>query len=212
MSIPREEGMALFHDAEGLFQAKAYTEALQGYNEYLTAFPQGTFTDTALMRISEIQDYQGHNDLALKTRKRLIRLYPESRHADDAMLDILIFQKKKGRFKQAVLQAADIIEKSELPGSYRPNVCYFRGSLCDCRDSHRCHLFLHPGPSQGPGENAERHYRKAGQRGRCSENRRNICLFLLLRVKDFRCRGAICSITWASKEPKQKKTKKPWMY
>ena len=45
------KGRALYEQAEKLFKVKAYEDALELYNEYLTKYPDQPLADAALMKM-----------------------------------------------------------------------------------------------------------------------------------------------------------------
>jgi ABC-type branched-subunit amino acid transport system substrate-binding protein len=107
------KGRALFEQAEKLFKSKAYEDALKVYDEYLVKYPDQPLADEALMKMGKIYGASGRDETKLNVYQRLVKEYPESRFVSDAMLEILSTYYNKGRYKAVILQAADILEKTD---------------------------------------------------------------------------------------------------
>jgi branched-chain amino acid transport system substrate-binding protein len=108
-----EKGAELYEQAEKLFKSKTYEDALNLYNEYLVKYPDQSLADESLMKMGKIYDALGRDEAKLKAYQRLVSEYPKSRFVSDAMMEILSTYYNKGRFKEVILQAADILEKTE---------------------------------------------------------------------------------------------------
>jgi len=65
------------------------------------------------MTLGKIYGALGRDDIELNVYKRLVSECPESRFAPDAMQEILSIYYNKGRFKAVIMQAADILEKTD---------------------------------------------------------------------------------------------------
>ena len=65
------------------------------------------------MKMGKIYAALGRDEAKLNAYQRLVKDYPESRFVSDAMLEILSTYYNKGRFKEVILQAADILEKTD---------------------------------------------------------------------------------------------------
>jgi len=107
------KGAELYEQAEKLFKAKAYEDALKVYNEYLDKYSDRPLADEALMRMGKIYASLGRNEAKLYAYQRLVNDYPESRFVSDAMLEILSSYYDEGQYKAVILQAADILEKTD---------------------------------------------------------------------------------------------------
>jgi branched-chain amino acid transport system substrate-binding protein len=103
----------LFNRAENLFQAHSYDNALNAYKEYLAQNPYGSKADLSLMRLAAIYSEQKNQEAMLMAYRRLIADYPESLFVADAMVKILVALYDEGKFKQVILQASAIIEKTD---------------------------------------------------------------------------------------------------
>jgi ABC-type branched-subunit amino acid transport system substrate-binding protein/predicted negative regulator of RcsB-dependent stress response len=107
------EGAAwLFSNAENLFKSNSYEQALKVYHEFIENYPSGSNADIALMRIATIYANQEKHDRSQAAYQRLISEYPDSELAIDAMIEIMMFFYSKGQFKEVILQASNIIEKT----------------------------------------------------------------------------------------------------
>jgi branched-chain amino acid transport system substrate-binding protein len=104
---------ALHNHGEKLFNAKAYADALKVYEEYLDKYPDQPLADEALMKMGIIYGALGRDKAKLDVYQRLVKDYPKSRFVPDAMLGILITYYNKGRFKDVILQAAELLEKTD---------------------------------------------------------------------------------------------------
>jgi TolA-binding protein len=107
------KGTALYEHAEKLFKTEAYEDALKAFDEYLVKYPDQPFADESLMKMGKIYAALGRDEAKLNVCQELVRDYPESRFASDAMMEILSTYYNKGQFKAVILQAADILEKTD---------------------------------------------------------------------------------------------------
>ena len=105
------KGKALYEQAEELFNAKVYENALNLYNEYLIKYPDQTLADEALLKMGKIYAALGRDKGKLEAYQRLVSEYPKSQYAPDAMLEILAIYFSKGYFKNVILQASNILEE-----------------------------------------------------------------------------------------------------
>ena len=111
---PEPDGAAwFFSNAENLFQSNSYENALKAYQQFLERYPSSSNADIALMRIAAIYANQEKDDLSQAAYRRLTAEHPESEFVISAMTEIMMFLQRKGRFKEVILQAANIIEKTD---------------------------------------------------------------------------------------------------
>jgi ABC-type branched-subunit amino acid transport system substrate-binding protein/Tfp pilus assembly protein PilF len=103
----------LFSIAENLFQSNSYENALTAYQEFLDCYPSDSNADIALMRIATIYSNQEKYGLSRMAYRRLATEHPHSEFAIDAMIEIMMFLFSKGQFKEVILQASKIIEKTD---------------------------------------------------------------------------------------------------
>ncbi len=103
----------LFSIAENLFQSNSYEDALTAYQEFLDCYPSDSNADIALMRIATIYSNQEKYGLSRMAYRRLATEHPHSEFAIDAMIEIMLFLFSKGQFKEVILQASKIIEKTD---------------------------------------------------------------------------------------------------
>jgi ABC-type branched-subunit amino acid transport system substrate-binding protein/predicted nucleic acid-binding protein len=82
-------GDDLFYSAEKQYLEKAYPEALSAFQNYLSAFPNGSWTAEALLRLGDIYTATGKPSLALPYYQRLAAQYPKSALTQQAELGIL---------------------------------------------------------------------------------------------------------------------------
>jgi len=107
------KGSALYEQAEKLFKADAFEDALKAFDEYLSKYPDQPLADEALLKMGKIYAALDRNEAKLNVYQKLVMDYPESRFVSDAMLEILSTYYNKGRFKDVILQSADILEKTD---------------------------------------------------------------------------------------------------
>ena len=107
------KGRELYEQAEKLFQAKAYEDALNVFDEYLVKYPDQPLADEALVKMGKIYAALGRDEAKINVYQRLVKDYPESWFVPDAMLEILATYYNKGRFKEVIMQAADILERTD---------------------------------------------------------------------------------------------------
>jgi ABC-type branched-subunit amino acid transport system substrate-binding protein len=112
-SCKPEDVAWLFSDAENLFHSNLYERALKAYQKFLDCYPSDSNADIALMRIAAIYANQAKHDHSLAAYQRLIAEYPHSEFAIDAMIESMMFHQRQGRFKKVILQASNIIEKTD---------------------------------------------------------------------------------------------------
>jgi ABC-type branched-subunit amino acid transport system substrate-binding protein/TolA-binding protein len=106
------KGKALYEQAEILFKGQAYEDALNIYTQYISRYPDESHADDALMKMGYIYDELDRDKAKLNVYQKLVKDYPESRYAPDAMLEILAVYYTKGQYKDVILQAARILEKT----------------------------------------------------------------------------------------------------
>lgn len=79
----------LFSEAEKLYLAKAYPEALNRFLKYLSSFPNGSWTEKTLLRVGDIYAATGKPSQALPYYQRLATHYSKSALAPQAELGML---------------------------------------------------------------------------------------------------------------------------
>jgi ABC-type branched-subunit amino acid transport system substrate-binding protein/Tfp pilus assembly protein PilF len=112
-SSESEDAARLFSIAENFFQSNSYENALKAYQEFLDCYPSDSKADIALMRIATISPNQEKYGLSLMAYRRLTSEHPRSELDIDAMVEIMMFLFSKGQFKEVILQASKIIEKTD---------------------------------------------------------------------------------------------------
>jgi tetratricopeptide (TPR) repeat protein len=114
-NVPTEPAAAdaLFYNAENFFETNSHENALKAYKQYLDLYPSGSKADLALMRVATIYSEQKNHDAKLLAYRRLIAEYPDSRFVVDAMVEILDAFYNKSKFKEVILQASEIIKKTD---------------------------------------------------------------------------------------------------
>jgi ABC-type branched-subunit amino acid transport system substrate-binding protein/Tfp pilus assembly protein PilF len=112
-SSESEAAARLFSIAENLFQSHSYGNALTAYQKFLDGYPSDANADIALARIATIYSNQEKYGLSQMAYRRLTAEYPHSELAIDAMVEIMVSLFSKGQFKEVILQASKIIEKTD---------------------------------------------------------------------------------------------------
>jgi ABC-type branched-subunit amino acid transport system substrate-binding protein len=108
-----ESNESLFSFAENSFHSNSYEKALKAYQEFLSLYPIDPKADIALIRIATIYSNQKKYGLSQMAYRKLIAEYPNSELALDAMVETIVFLFNKGQFKEVILQASKIIEKTD---------------------------------------------------------------------------------------------------
>ena len=103
----------LFSIAENLFQSNSYENALKAYREFIFCYPTDSNTDIALIRIATIYSNQEKFSDSMMIYRKLIKEYPDSPLAADAMVEILMVLFQKNQLKDVIFQASKIIEKTD---------------------------------------------------------------------------------------------------
>jgi len=114
-NVPSEPAAAtaLFDRAENFFEANSHANALKTFKQYLDLYPSGSKADLALMRAATIYSEQKNHDAKLMAYRRLIAEHPDSPFVADAMVEILVALYNESKFKEVILQASEIIEKTD---------------------------------------------------------------------------------------------------
>jgi TolA-binding protein len=111
-SVPPSD-TALFDRAENLFEANSHENALKAYKQYLDLYPYGSKADLVLMRVASIYSEQKNQDAKIMAYRRLVAEHPDSPYVADAMVEILVALYNEGKFKEVILQASEIIGKTD---------------------------------------------------------------------------------------------------
>ena len=80
----QEEGKTLFEEAEALYRAKRYSDAIEMYLEVYDRFPEWNYAESALMMVGICNDDLGDSDEAIRWYQRAIREYPGLRGWSEA--------------------------------------------------------------------------------------------------------------------------------
>jgi ABC-type branched-subunit amino acid transport system substrate-binding protein len=101
---------ALFSNAEKLFEAKSYPEALELYNEYLQQYPDKPLAAAALMKIGIIHALQADYAGARTAFRNILSTYPGSPFVPDAMVEELFTYYQQQRYEDVIQFAPDILK------------------------------------------------------------------------------------------------------
>lgn len=114
---PAEE---LFASAEKSYQEKAYPAATDGFQKYLSAFPNGSRTPDVLMHLGDIYLVTGKPAEALPYYQRLTDRYPGSSPAKQAELAILQSLFLIGDYQKTIASAKLYLRKNKTADAARP--------------------------------------------------------------------------------------------
>lgn len=105
-----DAGNDLFSEAEKMFQAKSYEQALAGYYEYLSRYPDRPSAAAALIKIGAIYMALGKYDESRNCYHRLIAEYPKSSFVPDAWYQILLTLYKETNYEEVIKQSAFVLK------------------------------------------------------------------------------------------------------
>ena len=106
-SLPSEDALreadetAVYGDAFAALKAARYPDAVQGFQVYLTKYPDGPRADSAAYWLGEAHYVQKDYKAALSAYQRVLDKYPESRRTGDAMLKVGFCQYELKAFRNA---------------------------------------------------------------------------------------------------------------
>jgi len=181
------EGKALYEQAEELFKVKAYENALKVYDEYLIKYPDQPLADEALMKMGKIYAALGRDDAKLKDYQRLVNDYPESRFVSDAMMEILSTYYHKDRFKEVIIQAADILEKTDSKEHIFQTYVYLADTYMAMNAPMDAIYFINIAYNNAPSE--EKKHIREKLKSAISQLKTEDILSLLMRMDDKLPRG-----------------------
>ncbi|MGA6926220.1 MAG: penicillin-binding protein activator [Desulfosarcina sp.] len=111
--IPETPGQLAFRDAERAFEKGLTLEALEGYQTFLREAGEDPAADEALFKIGTIFRLSGRDQDALTVFSRMMREFPKSLRAADAMLEILDILYRGGQFNAVVASGAAYTESTD---------------------------------------------------------------------------------------------------
>jgi len=112
-SVPKEQ--KLYEGALNLLQQKKYSTAAEKMDEYLKAYPTGTYVINAHYWLGESHYLLNQFDLAANEFKLLLDKYPNSTKTQDAMLKLAIIHNNKGKKDLARKEFLQV--QKRFPGS-----------------------------------------------------------------------------------------------
>lgn len=112
-------GDELFSSAEKWYLAKAYPEALNAFQKYLSTFPNGSWTAETLLRIGDIYMATGKPSQALPYYLRIPTHYPKSASAQQAELGVLTALFAIGDYQQVIELGQVYVKKSRSADTAR---------------------------------------------------------------------------------------------
>ena len=115
-TTPAGPGDELFLQAEKMFAAESYDEALALYEEYLFEFPSDPMVAAALIKIGIIYSLQKDYDKARAAFLRVASDYPDSAFALDAKFELLFTLYQEGRNADVIAQARQMLQGLESDG------------------------------------------------------------------------------------------------
>ena len=109
-SLPAESD-ELFSRAEKLFDARAYGEAAELYDEYFSRYADKPLAAAALMKIGIIHALSGDYDKARSVYRKIVSEYPSSSFVPDALVEDLFTYFQEGRYQDVIELAPDILQR-----------------------------------------------------------------------------------------------------
>lgn len=97
--------------AYSLITAKAYTDAIEAFTEYLSIFPEGKYAANANYWLGELNANQQKYPDAIKYLEVVVDHYPQSSKASDAMLKLGIINKLLGNDDKAQSWFNKLVQK-----------------------------------------------------------------------------------------------------
>lgn len=107
----REGAYELFSNAEQLFAAGSYDDALPLYEQYVRRFADQPLAPAALMKIGIINRLAGDYESARAAFLRVGADYPASPFAPDAMVEELTTYYRQGRHRDVIDKASGILQR-----------------------------------------------------------------------------------------------------
>ena len=108
--MPVQAGDKLYSEAEKLYQAEAYTEALKQFEAYIDSYPNGPFAAAALMKIGAIYTENGEYEAARRSYKRVIDAFSKSPFSQDARVALLNVDFKDQKYDTVIDNASQLLE------------------------------------------------------------------------------------------------------
>lgn len=93
---PDAQEKATYDAAYGLVSAKAYSDAIEAFEGYLSIYPSGKYTANAYYWLAELQANQQAYPSALKNLQIIVDNYPQSPKAADALLKLGMINQRMG--------------------------------------------------------------------------------------------------------------------
>jgi len=93
---PDAQEKATYDAAYGLVSAKAYSDAIEAFESYLSIYPSGQYTANAYYWLAELQANQQAYPSALKNLQIIVDNYPQSPKAADALLKLGMINQRMG--------------------------------------------------------------------------------------------------------------------
>jgi len=100
-ALRQADEAAVYGDAFAALKAARYPDAVQGFQVYLTKYPDGPRADSAAYWLGEALYVQKDYKAALSAYQRVLDKYPDSRRAGDAMLKVGFCQYELKAFRNA---------------------------------------------------------------------------------------------------------------
>jgi ABC-type branched-subunit amino acid transport system substrate-binding protein len=105
------EGAELFSEAEELFEAGAYAEALMRYLVFVQRFEGEPMAAAALMKIGFISAFNGQYEDARSAYRRIPADYPSSFMVPDALVAELYTYYQQGRYRDVIRLAPETLQR-----------------------------------------------------------------------------------------------------
>lgn len=103
--------LAAYQAAYQLLQNKQYTEAIAGFNAYLTSYPQGEYIANVDYWLGEVYLIQHQYPQAEQAFSRVVTQYPEHQKSADAMLKLGYVYEASGDSQKALTAFEQVQQK-----------------------------------------------------------------------------------------------------
>jgi tol-pal system protein YbgF len=109
-ATPALQEKRTYEAAYGLIQMKAYQQALDAFNAYLSIYPAGQYAGNAYYWLGELYAMQGDQAKALSSLKRVAQDFKQSPKVADAMLRLGMMYQKQGDKQQALMWFKRVVQ------------------------------------------------------------------------------------------------------
>lgn len=109
--IPEEPGKQMMARAENRLAAGQQQEALALYQSYIQRYPEGKLLAEALLNAGKIRRHLGRGEAAENDYLRLVREFPKSPQATEALLGLAEIFYERGQYGEVLQFASEVIQR-----------------------------------------------------------------------------------------------------